>query len=132
MQGAIVVRGLIIISTFDNNSRSTRTNIIMLFRASLPLWQVVPRFTCGCCIFEHIAHALECGGVEFEGRKGGLGLQFTTDHRPVHALQTLSSKRLRHLVYQIGPPLPRHYFLLLHGIVALFLRELLRHIGCGP
>ena len=81
----------------------------MLFRTSLTLWSRT-KCTWYCCVFEHIAHDVEGGGVE--GGRGGLGYNL-----PQITVQALSSQPLLHLVYQIRPTpvtISSSYMVLLH------------------
>jgi len=59
------------------------------------------------------------------GRKRWTRLQFTADHSAGAFQPAFATPRLS------NPTHPRHYFFLLHGIVALLLRELLPYMGWG-
>ena len=97
-----------------------------------PCRRGVPRCACCCCVFEHIAHAIEGGGVKIDLREDDVDLPriITTDHSacaPGAVQQASATPRTSN-------PNPPSIFLTprANSIVALYLRELIHLIGCGP
>ena len=93
----------------------------------------VPRCACCCCVFEHIAHAIEGGGVKIDSREDEVDSPrrtITTDQSVCApgAVQQASTATPR-----TSNPNPPSIFLTprANSIVALYLRELIHHIGCG-
>ena len=95
--------------------------MMMLFAVPdiAPSHRGVPRCACCCCVFEHIAHAIEGGGVKIDLREDDVDLPriITTDHSACAPGALRSRKPQRHLVYQIRPPpiiISYSYMVLLH------------------